>query len=74
MERVGIPVPSLHIALLVAIILFLSRMNYRIFYAGAYTQDYFHVGEIYESNVEVLLLVLGLEYVAWRKKAHRGEI
>jgi len=62
-ERLGIPIASLPIALSAAIIGQIDRFNQRIIYGDKYISDYYHLGEAYESNIEILLFFLSLEYL-----------
>ncbi len=69
-KRLAIPVASLQIVLCVFIIRNINHINYEIFYKDGYGNDYLHIGEAYESNIEILLLILSLEYLfLCRKRA-----
>jgi hypothetical protein len=62
--RLGLPVASLQIALFSVLVRQLNLISYEIVYRDGYTADIHHIGEIRESNVECLLLVLAVEYLA----------
>jgi hypothetical protein len=62
-QRLGVPIPSLQIALFATIIRLLNVASYRLVYGDSSARDVLHIGEIRESNVELLLLVLAIEYL-----------
>ncbi len=56
-----IPLPSLHIALNLFILQFVAFLTFKVFYGTCYDRDLHHIGEIKESALELLLLVLAIE-------------
>ena len=62
-EQLAIPVASIQICLFVVILFLLNRVNYMVIYQDGHIGDYKELGEIFESNIEMLLFVLSLEYV-----------
>jgi len=62
-QRLRFPIPSLQIALLATIVRLLNVASYRLVYGDSSARDVLHLGEIRESNVEFLLLVLAVEYL-----------
>lgn len=62
--KLGVPIGSLQIVLSVIFVRGINFFNYRFFYAGNYSGDFYRIGEAYESNLEMLLLVLALEYLS----------
>ena len=62
-EQFAIPVASIQICLFVVILFLLNRVNYLVIYPDGHTADYKDIGEIFESNIEMMLFVLSLEYL-----------
>jgi hypothetical protein len=69
-ERLGLPVASLQIALFAVVVRLLNRVSYEVVYREGYTQDIHRIGEIRESNVEFLLLILAVEYLLLCRRNH----
>lgn len=61
--KLGIPIPSMQIVLCVILLRGINIFNYRVLYQGNFALDYYRIGEAYESNLEMLLFVLALEYL-----------
>ena len=62
-KQFAIPVASVQICLFVVILFLLNRVNYLVIYQDGHVGDYKELGEIFESNIEMLLFVLSLEYL-----------
>jgi len=62
-QRLGFPIPSLQIALLATTIRLLNVASYRLVYGDSSARDVLHFGEVRESTVELLLVVLAIEYL-----------
>jgi len=62
-KQFAMPIASLQICLFVVILFLLNRVNYMVIYQDGHIGDYKELGEIFESNIEMLLFVLSLEYV-----------
>lgn len=73
-ERLAVPVASLQIVLFVFIIRKINAVNYVIYYSNTAEKDRFHIGEAFESNIEILLLVLSVEYLLFCRKKAIGSI
>ena len=71
-ERLAVPVASLQIVLFVFIIRNINVVNYRIYYSNTSEPDRFHIGEAFESNIEILLLLLSVEYLLLCRKTAIG--
>ncbi|MCK5231663.1 MAG: hypothetical protein KAR13_15425 [Desulfobulbaceae bacterium] len=59
--RMRIPVPSLLIALAALLAQMANHVNYKIIYGSQFSRDYLHIGEGFESILEVCLLLVALE-------------
>lgn len=62
-KQLAIPIASIQICLFVVILFLLNRVNYLVIYPDGHITDYKDIGEIFESNIEMLLFVLSLEYL-----------
>lgn len=62
-RQLAIPVASIQICLFVVVIVLLNRLNYVFVYSDEPITNYKRIAEIFESNIEMLLFILSLEYL-----------
>ncbi len=62
-KQLAIPVASIQICLCVVMLFLINRVNYLVIYPEGHVTDYKDIGEVFESNIEMLLFVLSLEYL-----------
>jgi len=61
--KYNIPIASFYIAVTLVILRFLNKYDYFYIYGEFNNTDIFSLGEAYEGNIEILLLVLAIEYL-----------
>jgi hypothetical protein len=55
------PTASIRLALITCVVIFINKYSYIFVYGGWEQNDVYRIGEIFEGNLECLLLLLSLE-------------
>lgn len=64
--NMSIPVPSLLVAFIALLIKIANSICYKVIYGNNYKNDFLHVGEAYESLLEICLVLVVVELLFWQ--------
>jgi len=72
-QRLRIPIPNMVVALAALVAKMVSAVNFRIIYGSTEAIDSLHIGEAFESILELCLCWVALEYVLNHQQAFKQE-